>query len=107
MDLSDGLAADLARLCAASGIGADVDPLALPRDGALTGTPASEALSLMTAFGEDYELLFAASPGARSAIVSLAGSQGVTVSRIGRCLPAGAGIQLGTQPWPAARFAHF
>lgn len=107
MDLSDGLAADLARLCAASEIGASIDPLALPRDGALAGTPPSEALSLMTAFGEDYELLFAAPPACRSAIVSLAVSQGVTVSRIGRCLVAGAGIQLGTQPWPAAHFTHF
>lgn len=55
MDLSDGLAADLPRLCRASGVGASLDIASLPlRRGA---TP-RQALS----DGEDFELLFATRP---------------------------------------------
>lgn len=107
MDLSDGLAADLSRLCLASEIGAHIDPGALPSDAALTGTPPSEALSLMTSFGEDYELLFAAAPSSRRAIASLAAAHGISAQRIGCCLPHGSGITLGAQQWPDARFSHF
>lgn len=49
MDLSDGLARDLPRLCQASGVGVDVDVSALPITHDLSG-------ALMD--GEDYELLF-------------------------------------------------
>jgi thiamine-monophosphate kinase len=51
MDLSDGLGADLPRLTAASGVGAELDLEAIPR---------SPGATLKEAFndGEDYELLF-------------------------------------------------
>jgi thiamine-monophosphate kinase len=52
MDLSDGLAADLPRLAAASGCGFVIDPDRLPRQ---RGCTAEQALG----DGEDYELLFA------------------------------------------------
>jgi thiamine-monophosphate kinase len=58
IDVSDGLALDLRRLAAASRVGIDIDPDAVPvadgamRDEALTG-------------GEDYELVFTASDVAR------------------------------------------
>jgi len=58
IDLSDGLSTDLAHLCEASKVGAEVDLAALPihpfatQDDALNG-------------GEDYELLFTAPPTAR------------------------------------------
>jgi thiamine-monophosphate kinase len=55
MDLSDGLAADLPRLAAASGCGFDLDEVRLPRT---PGCTVAQALS----DGEDYELLFAVSP---------------------------------------------
>lgn len=51
MDISDGLAADLPRLCKASGVGARLDPTAIPtRKGATLVRALSE--------GEDFELLF-------------------------------------------------
>jgi thiamine-monophosphate kinase len=53
MDLSDGLAKDLPRMAAASGMGFRVEMAALPRN------PGCDALAAW-ADGEDYELLFAA-----------------------------------------------
>lgn len=55
MDLSDGLGADLPRLARASGTGFVVEPARLPRS---KGCTEAQALS----DGEDYELLFAATP---------------------------------------------
>jgi thiamine-monophosphate kinase len=55
MDLSDGLGADLPRLAKASGLGFEIDESALPRN---RGCSITEAIN----DGEDYELLFAASP---------------------------------------------
>jgi thiamine-monophosphate kinase len=59
MDLSDGLAADLPRLCAASGVGAVIDAAAVPvhADVARHGD-ARSALEHALGDGEDYELLF-------------------------------------------------
>lgn len=59
MDVSDGLSSDLPRLCAASGVGALVDPdkLPLPR-----GMDRESARQLALHGGDDYELLFAVSP---------------------------------------------
>ena len=56
MDLSDGLAADLRRLCRASGVGALVDAV-----------PTSTTLQRALGFGDDYELLFTAHPRHRAA----------------------------------------
>jgi thiamine-monophosphate kinase len=55
MDLSDGLAADLPRLAAASKCGFQIDPAALPRT---RGCDSTRAMS----DGEDYELLMAVAP---------------------------------------------
>jgi thiamine-monophosphate kinase len=77
IDLSDGLSTDLTHLCEESRLGAEVDAEALPiHDGATL----AQALD----GGEDYELLFTASPGVRfpPAIA------GVPVTRIGRMTAA-------------------
>jgi thiamine-monophosphate kinase len=74
MDLSDGLALDLQRLCAASGCAAELSG-ALP---VYRGATREQALG----GGEDYELLFTAPPRARVP-QSLAG---IAVTRIGRCV---------------------
>jgi thiamine-monophosphate kinase len=60
MDVSDGLSADLPRLCAASGVGARVIAAKIPR----AQTPqrerggAKDSLELALHGGDDYELLF-------------------------------------------------
>jgi thiamine-monophosphate kinase len=60
MDLSDGLAKDLSRLCLASGVGAHVDLGAVPVSPALGAAAPMlgiDALELAIGGGEDYELL--------------------------------------------------
>jgi len=56
MDISDGLALDLHRLCLASGVAAEIDSVPL-----LQGATIEQALH----DGEDYELLYTAHPKSR------------------------------------------
>lgn len=80
IDLSDGLSTDLTHLCRESGLGARVDAAALPiHPLAMRGRSEADALGLALNGGEDYELLFAASPATRMPR-SLAG---VPITRIG------------------------
>jgi thiamine-monophosphate kinase len=87
IDTSDGLAKDLARLCAASGVGARVELDAVPvsealRDGA--GSLGVDALELALGGGEDYELLAALDPSDASAAGgALRERFGVTLATIG------------------------
>jgi len=92
IDLSDGLARDLARLCRASGVGALVEQSALPIHPGLLSFRVGEAPALALSGGEDYELLFTTSEEA-----SLAGWRAVSelpLTRIGRVTEPGAGIRL-------------
>jgi thiamine-monophosphate kinase len=77
IDLSDGLSTDLAHLCDKSRVAAEVDLAALPIH---PGATQSQALH----GGEDYELLFTASPAARVP----RSIDGVAITRIGRILHA-------------------
>ncbi len=98
MDLSDGLRTDLGRMCVASGCGAEVDAAAVPGDG---------PFAWRVAFGEDYELLFAAPADRRDAVRSLATMHEISVTRVG-CLQAHPGVRLvGGEAWPPVLFTHF
>jgi thiamine-monophosphate kinase len=69
LDVSDGLARDLARLTAASGVGATIDAAALPlpsRATALAAALGADATELAARGGEDYVLLFALAAGTRA-----------------------------------------
>jgi thiamine-monophosphate kinase len=88
MDLSDGLAADLPRLAAASGTGFMVDPSSVPRR---RGVPVRQALG----DGEDFELLFAVAPRAAARLEAAWKKKfpRVRLTRIGRL--AGRGVAEG------------
>ena len=65
MDLSDGLAKDLARLCGSSGVGARIELAAVPIAPALAaaaGPLGLDAVALALGGGEDYELLATIAP---------------------------------------------
>jgi thiamine-monophosphate kinase len=80
LDLSDGLSTDLVHLCEESGVAAEVEAAALP---IFPGATLEQALH----GGEDYELLFTASPGTHMP----RGLGGVPITRIGRMVRRGAG----------------
>lgn len=82
IDVSDGLAGDLGKLCAASGTGARIESRALPLSPALVEAAGPEAApGLALAGGDDYELLFTAPAGLRGAVGAL--TAGVECRRIG------------------------
>jgi thiamine-monophosphate kinase len=85
IDVSDGLAGDLAHLCECSRLGAVLDKDALPLV-PLIEAGADEALAcrIVLAGGDDYELLFSAPSTARNALAALAGQLDLPLTRIGR-----------------------
>ena len=90
IDLSDGLATDLRRLCAASGVAAEVDPSRLPLRSAAIAAAAQDGrdpVDHALADGEDYELCFTLD--AEVAKASLPTEvDGVAITQIGRILEA-------------------
>ncbi|HJQ32567.1 MAG TPA: thiamine-phosphate kinase [Pyrinomonadaceae bacterium] len=83
IDLSDGLSSDLAHVCRESGVGARVEAELLPVEPLLksAGLSEDEALKLALDGGEDFELLFTASPRAASRLPREV--CGVAVTRVG------------------------
>ncbi|MFT4623775.1 MAG: thiamine-monophosphate kinase [Myxococcota bacterium] len=104
MDLSDGLAADLPRLCRASRVGAQILPASLPAAPVVADHP--DRLALQVGGGEDYQLLFTAPEAHDGAVEALARHHGVRVTAIGHCT-ANRAVELVGQCWPAALFTHF
>jgi len=80
IDISDGLAADLAHICRESHVGAELNAAAIPlSDAARAG---ADPLAAALGDGEDYELLFTLPPQAAADLVA-AQPLGAPVSRIG------------------------
>jgi len=85
MDVSDGLAGDLAKLCAASGVSADVELSHVPTSPAATrllsiGATAWESL---ISGGDDYEILCTVPVAQCEAFRAAANAAGVAVTDIG------------------------
>ena len=95
IDISDGLAADLGRLCERSGVGAEVRladvPMSSAARAAADADPAIRVACL--GYGEDYELLFTASATRTDDVRALAARVGVPVTAIGE-ITAGGGVRL-------------
>jgi thiamine-monophosphate kinase len=86
MDVSDGLAGDLAKLCRASGVGAEIDVAGVPLSAAArTALTAESALveTILTG-GDDYEVLLALAPEKFAAFRAAAEKVGVAATEIGR-----------------------
>ena len=93
IDVSDGLVADLGHVCRASGVRGEVQfnciPLSEAAQAALT-IDSRFAESILSG-GDDYELLFTATPQLRGAVLQAAGESGVDVARIGQ-MKSGSGV---------------
>lgn len=85
MDVSDGLAGDLAKLCRASAVAAEVDVSRVPlSDAARTAVAAAPGLieTVLTG-GDDYEIVLTLAPEKLPAFRAAAKSVGVPVTKIG------------------------
>jgi thiamine-monophosphate kinase len=85
MDVSDGLAGDLAKLCAASGVSAVIDAPGVPLSAPAAGLVARGVVGIETLLsaGDDYEILCAVPEANCDAFVGAARAAGVAISRIG------------------------
>jgi thiamine-monophosphate kinase len=94
IDISDGLVADLGHVCAASGVGAEIDVESLPASSALFGlcdAPTRHALQL--AGGDDYELCFTAADAEAASLLGDLARGGCGATRVGRIV-AGYGVNI-------------
>lgn len=85
MDVSDGLAGDLAKLCAASGASAVIDLPSIPVSPAATAVLAASAagIEILISGGDDYEMLCAIPSDAFEEFMREARTAGVAASPIG------------------------
>jgi thiamine-monophosphate kinase len=95
MDVSDGLARDLGRMCKASGCGARVHLADLPLSPAAHKAVAADArqYDAVLAAGDDYEILASIPPANEVAFRQAAEAAGVAVACIGR-MTAGSGVAI-------------
>jgi len=92
MDVSDGLAGDLAKLCAASAVSAHIQaaavPLSAPARSLLRADPA--LLETVLTGGDDYEIVLTVAPAAVAALQAAADAAGVAVTQIGEIVASDA-----------------
>ncbi|GGI25166.1 thiamine-phosphate kinase [Bradyrhizobium guangdongense] len=85
MDVSDGLAGDLTKLCAASGVSAIVNVETVPLSAAAAGLIVRKAICVETllAGGDDYEVLCTVPPAQSDALIAAGRAAGLAVTAIG------------------------
>jgi thiamine-monophosphate kinase len=88
MDVSDGLAQDLAHICEESGVAAILDFAAVPMADCvrLVRATNTDAFSLAISGGEDYELLLTAHPADEETLLQLAAECNLRLTRIGEII---------------------
>jgi len=93
MDVSDGLAGDLAKLCAASGVSAVIDAPSIPLSAAAAALLGRSAIGLesIVSGGDDYEILCAIPEANFEAFAQGARLAGVALTSIGTVI-AGASV---------------
>ena len=97
MDVSDGLAGDLGKLCRASSVAAEIDVSRVPLSAAARAALAADPALIETVLtgGDDYEIVLTLAPEKFAALRSAAQAVGISVAEIGE-VKAGDG----------ARFMH-
>ena len=112
MDVSDGLVGDLAKLCRASGVAAEIDVARVPFSDAARAALAADPALIETALtgGDDYEIMLTLAPEKLAAFRAEADKAGVAVTEIGRIV-AGEGARFirDGKPLTFARpsYSHF
>jgi thiamine-monophosphate kinase len=112
MDVSDGLVGDLAKLCRASSLAADVDVAQVPFSDAVHTAIASRPTLLETVLtgGDDYEIVLTVAPAKLQAFQAAARTALVPVTEIGR-MRAGDGANFTREGKPLVftrpAFSHF
>jgi len=97
LDVSDGLAADLGHLCAASQVSAELDADAISVDPAALAVAEAlgrDALRMALEGGEDYELAFTVGPDAVEQALEAVTAVGGGARVIGRLTEPGLGLRL-------------
>ena len=114
IDISDGFAADLARLCEASRVGAEIAAAEWPQDPLLDRAAAeigAEPRALRFAASDDYELVLAVRSGLRGALEAAARALGVPLAFVGRFVAAEGVFEVGAdgarRPLPREGWDHF
>jgi thiamine-monophosphate kinase len=95
MDVSDGLAGDLEKLCRSSGVAAEIDVESVPLSDAVGLALAADPKLIETVLtgGDDYEIVLTVPPAKLGDFRVAANAAGVSVSEIGRVI-GGEGTRL-------------
>jgi thiamine-monophosphate kinase len=112
MDVSDGLVGDLAKLCRASDVAAEIDVARVPLSDAARAAIAADPALIETALtgGDDYEIVLTLAPEKLAGFRAKAQKVGVAVAEIGR-IAAGQGARFTRDGKPLAfvrsSYSHF
>ncbi|OAI51818.1 thiamine-monophosphate kinase [Planctomycetaceae bacterium SCGC AG-212-F19] len=109
IDISDGLAADLAHICDESRCGALLRAADIPiSDAARQMTDALTPLEHALGDGEDFELLFAVSPADGQKLLAAQPIPGIRLWAIGECVASGMWLETAgvRQPLPPRGWVH-
>src|SRR5262245_32832173 len=113
MDVSDGLVGDLGKLCAASGVGAEIEVARVPLSSAARKAVAAEAGRIETVLtgGDGYEVLATVAPRKLAALRRAAAAAGVPLTEIGTISKGGGACFLDQHGKPllfkSPSFSHF
>lgn len=107
MDVSDGLAGDLAKLCRVSQVAATVEAARIPLSDAARALVAAEPSLFETALtgGDDYEIVCTVPPEKADSFRAAAGKAGVTVTELGM-IEAGQGTRFFSAEGAPLTFSH-
>jgi thiamine-monophosphate kinase len=114
MDVSDGLAGDLAKLCAASGVSAVIDAPSIPLSAPVAALLARSLVGIgaIASGGDDYEILCAIPENRFEAFAEAANTAAVAITSIGTVIAGASGPRFldgqgGEIALPRFSFSHF